>query len=74
MNNSTNVYLLPAVETAATPTGSTEECNSAIGTEYTTAGAVNASYYIWQLDPPEAGIISGNTTTATVTWSPEFQV
>jgi PKD repeat protein len=72
MNDSTNVYLLPAVETAAAPTGSAEECNSNTGTEYTTTGAVNASYYIWQLDPPEAGVISGSSTTGTVEWSPAF--
>jgi len=72
MNDSTNVYLLPAVETAAAPAGSTEECNSNSGTEYTTTGAVNATYYIWQLDPTEAGVISGSSTTAAVTWSPAF--
>jgi hypothetical protein len=72
MNDSTNVYLLPAVETAAAPSGSTEECNSNTGTEYTTPGAVNATYYIWQLIPAEAGVVSGSTTVGTVDWSPAF--
>lgn len=72
MNGSTNVYLLPAVETSSTPTGSIQECNSNTGTEYSTTGAINASYYIWQLDPPVAGVISGSSTTAIVAWDPAF--
>jgi PKD repeat protein len=72
MNDSTDVYLLPAVETAAKPTGSTEECNYFTGAEYSTTGAVNATYYIWQLDPPEAGVISGSSMVGTVEWSPVY--
>lgn len=72
MNNTTNVYYLPGVEVAATPTGPTEECNSNSNAEYVTTGAVNASSYIWHLDPAEAGIVTGSGTAGYVTWSPAF--
>jgi len=72
MNGSTNVTFMPSAGQASLPTGSTEECNSNKGTEYNTAGASNADYYAWQIAPSEAGVISGNTTTATVDWSNEF--
>jgi PKD repeat protein len=72
MNGSTTISLLPVAGQPATPTGSTEECNSNKGTEYTTTGASNADYYSWQIIPADAGIISGNTVTAAVDWSAEF--
>jgi len=36
---------------------------------YTCAEGVNAISYEWKLEPVEAGIISGNHTSATVTWT-----
>jgi len=72
MNGSTDVYLIPGPEVSDPPTGSTQLCNSVTGTEYSTGGAVNASYYLWHLSPPGAGAINGTGTTATVDWSPDF--
>ncbi len=72
MNSSTTVSYLPEVDMASTPTGPTEECNSYSGTEYSTTGAINADYYIWQLNPAGAGVITGNTTVATVDWDGSF--
>ena len=36
--------------------------------DYTVIAAPYASEYAWQIDPMEAGTISGNTVTATVQW------
>jgi PKD repeat protein len=72
MNDSTNVYFLPAVGLAATPSGPGEVCNSENNTEFQTAGAVHAINYIWHLNPALAGTISGSSTTGTVDWSPDF--
>ncbi len=38
-------------------------------TQYTTTGATNAESYIWEIQPAAAGTISGTGTTATVTWT-----
>lgn len=40
--------------------------------QYSTAGAANATSYSWQLTPAEAGSILGSGLTAVVTWSPAF--
>lgn len=40
-----------------------------IQSEYSTTGASNAVSYQWQVDPPEAGTISGTDLTAILTWN-----
>jgi len=45
------------VFTGATPTS-----------DYTTSGGQYATSYTWELTPPAAGTIEGNTTVGTVTW------
>ena len=42
-------------------------------TDYTTTGITGAESYMWFLDPVEAGVIAGNTTTGTVTWDADFR-
>ncbi|NTW32574.1 MAG: T9SS type A sorting domain-containing protein [Bacteroidetes bacterium] len=54
------------------PSGITNFCNPSNTTQYTTTGADSATSYIWTLDPPEAGTISGTGTTSTVTWSATY--
>ncbi len=40
---------------------------------YTVANTNFTESYVWQILPPEAGIVSGNTTTATVVWNSTFR-
>ena len=40
--------------------------------EYTTEEVDNASSYAWYITPGDAGVISGNSTTGTVAWDPEY--
>lgn len=72
MNGTTYLYYMNVPETAATPEGPSELCNSDSGVEFITAGAANASHYIWHLEPASAGQITGTGTTATVEWDGSF--
>jgi PKD repeat protein len=57
-----------------TPTGDTYVCtNFVTTTDYITSGASNAESYIWVLDPSAAGTVTGTGTTATVTWTPNWE-
>jgi hypothetical protein len=57
-----------------TPEGDTIVCAIPVGetTDYTTTGSPNALSYYWEIFPEVAGIIEGEGTTATVTWSGEY--
>lgn len=55
-----------------TPLGDSLFCQGLLQSDYITAGAPNAISYEWELTPTEAGIITGNWTTATVNWNPSF--
>jgi len=70
---STSVSIQPLPGIAAKPEGTTTLCEDAVNIEYTTAGADNASSYIWQVNPPDAGTFTGSTTTALLTLTPGFQ-
>jgi len=41
--------------------------------EYTTLPVQDATHYQWELFPLEAGVFSGNATTATVTWNNQYE-
>ncbi|MDP4282519.1 MAG: T9SS type A sorting domain-containing protein [Bacteroidota bacterium] len=57
----------------ATPTGpTTVYTNTTPTSDYISTGTPNALSYTWSIDPPEAGTISGNFTTGTVTWAAGF--
>ena len=60
------------VSQAATPTGTTQLCINPSNTTYTTTGATNATAYIWEILPSNAGTITGTGTTATVNWNNTF--
>ena len=66
------IFVTYSPGTAATPTGSTAECNNHLGVEYTTTGAQHADTYIWSLLPASAGTITGDDETATVDWTAGF--
>lgn len=56
----------------ATPTGPTSLCMNAEDTQYATAGATNATYYVWSLQPNDAGTIMPDGLSATVFWNDTF--
>ncbi|HOE58767.1 MAG: succinylglutamate desuccinylase/aspartoacylase family protein [Bacteroidales bacterium] len=55
-----------------TPLGDSSFCQGLSQSDYTTAGAPNATSYEWVLTPTDAGIITGNWILATVNWNPNF--
>ncbi|MCK4677996.1 MAG: T9SS type A sorting domain-containing protein, partial [Bacteroidales bacterium] len=61
-------------DTPGTPEGDTIVCALPVGeiTDYTTTGSPNALSYYWEIFPEIAGIIEGEGTTATVTWSGDY--
>ena len=61
---------LPA--TAATPEGPEEICSEETS-DYTIEEVEGALSYVWTLSPEEAGTISGDGLTGTVTWSGTYE-
>lgn len=60
-------------ETPETPIGEEEVCiNFVWETEYTTSGAANADSYLWDLEPAEAGTISGDGMIGEVQWNTNY--
>ncbi|NVN95783.1 MAG: T9SS type A sorting domain-containing protein [Bacteroidetes bacterium] len=53
------------------PSGLTSICQNAVNTNYSTS-SVNSGGFMWSLTPSSAGIITGNTTTASVDWSDTY--
>jgi hypothetical protein len=57
-----------------TPVGNEEVCTNVTDTTvYITSGSGNAESYIWELLPSEAGIVSGNGLTGTVSWTNNWE-
>lgn len=58
----------------AKPLGAAEvDLNLTGNSEYAVAAVVYAQTYVWQLLPADAGIVSGNTTSANVVWNASFR-
>ncbi len=55
-----------------TPMGLTQLCLDPFNTTYNTMGSTGATDYIWLLLPDDAGVITGNVTSAVVDWSDTF--
>lgn len=62
----------PLTESPDTPSGTDQICGTGHSLEYNTSTIEGASYYIWQLDPPEAGMVVGYDEAVTVEWSDDF--
>lgn len=60
----------PAVP--ATPTGPPEICTGMVSSDFEITEADYVDYYVWEIQPPGAGIIDGSSTEATVTWTGSF--
>ena len=66
------IHLRPFPDVPEAPTGLTSMCQGSGSSVYTTNPATNSESYIWKLEPPSAGTISGTGTVGTVTWDPAF--
>jgi PKD repeat protein len=56
------------------PTGpDTADVNVSLTDAYTTEAVNGATSYVWNLTPVEAGTISGDSYTGTVTWNADFR-
>ncbi len=54
------------------PMGLTQLCLNPFNTSYNTIGSTGATDYIWLLLPDDAGVITGNGTSAVVNWNDTF--
>ncbi|MDP4281529.1 MAG: C25 family cysteine peptidase, partial [Bacteroidota bacterium] len=69
---SLDVKPIPGI--AATPAGpDSVDVNKITTSDFTTAGASDATIYQWVLNPVTAGTISGDQLTGTVTWNNQFK-
>jgi PKD repeat protein len=69
----TGVTVLPLAGIPDKPSGpDTVDLHFITTSDYITTGAPAASSYSWDLNPSNAGIISGTTTTGTVVWNTSF--
>jgi len=59
-------------EQAVTPTGSDTVCSNETATPYATTGATGATDYVWELNPANAGVITGTGTSVTIAWANAF--
>ncbi len=70
MGNYITVGEVPAI--CPTPTGITYLCASWGNSSYTTTGLTGITLYDWQIQPPDAGTISGTGKNITVVWTENF--
>lgn len=62
----------PVTEIPETPQGDTLVCTGMTSSVYSTQPVPEAEYYIWELNPPGAGIIHGWGLEVTVDWTPGY--
>ncbi|MEI8202673.1 MAG: gliding motility-associated C-terminal domain-containing protein [Bacteroidota bacterium] len=55
-----------------TPVGPSPICQGTVSTIFATTGATNATSYLWNIIPANAGTITGTSTAGTVTWNQNF--
>ncbi|MBW6460317.1 MAG: T9SS type A sorting domain-containing protein [Bacteroidales bacterium] len=65
--------LNPITAAPSLPSGDTKVCGTDMSCTYTTEEVIGADYYIWELQPSEAGTIDGWGTEVTVNWTPGFK-
>lgn len=59
-------------EAPGIPQGQNDVCNTDEQLEYVIDKVENADYYIWMIEPAEAGTVNGSDTCAYIDWNPEF--
>lgn len=68
---SLNVTITGPVTDPSTPVGTLSRCQG-IGSDQYTTSATNSTGFVWSLNPPIAGTISGTTGTESVNWDANF--
>jgi len=63
----------PISEAPATPAGETVVCANSAPNVYSIQPVPGATYYIWEVDPADAGTVDGWGSEVTVTWNPDFK-
>lgn len=66
--DSLKIITKPLPLQAAVPEGDTNLCEAGPPTQYFTVGGDYATSYIWSINPPDAGDVSGNSNLCEVTW------
>lgn len=66
------ITVLPIPGTPGAIIGPVSLCQGTTTSIFSTTPIANAVSYAWTIVPAGAGVISGATTTATVTWTPAF--
>jgi hypothetical protein len=73
LSDDAGVTVNPLPPLATTPIGPDYvDLRIVVNSIYTTANQQYADTYIWELNPTSAGNISGNGTTGTVLWNPNY--
>jgi hypothetical protein len=62
----------PISEIPETPEGEATVCANTLSGIYSTKPVSGANYYIWELNPPDAGTVEGWDTAVTVNWTPGY--
>jgi len=62
--------ILPSDPTA--PSGINALCQNTTSTNYSTTPSTNTTGYVWKINPANAGIMTGTSTTVTVAWNSNF--
>ena len=65
------ITINPLPQKPNTPAGQTSMCQNAANSSYSTT-SVNSGGFLWSIYPANAGLISGNTNTASVDWSDTY--
>jgi len=74
MQDDMTLELLSTPEAPATPEGpDAVNLYTTTTSDYTTEALASAGYYMWSVEPQDAGTISGTGTTGTIEWNPLFQ-
>lgn len=63
------IQVITAPSQTSFPSGPAVLCNNTPFTVISTASIPGATSYVWSLTPATAGVISGNTSTATIYWN-----
>jgi len=65
------IYEVGVPGQAEAPSGAAAVCIGGTN-DYSTNGAPDAETYVWTIDPPEAGVVTGTSMDATVVWDAAY--
>jgi len=71
VSDNLTLTFMPMPQVPGSPSGDLNICQNIVSA-YTTAGAAGATSYLWMLNPPSAGTITGTSTTIDIDWDDNF--